>query len=177
MLGRTGRSVWMLGAVAAVVSGCASTPARVATVPDAPPVEASAPQLQSSHQLNPPRASGGATGSACTAGPPVNPPPVPRTFAERPPEPAAIDTFLAPATADPPPPGPETAQAVVDDLGTRDFDIPIPLNEKVLSFVELFSGRMKGYLEEGLGRGSRYLPMVRSIFEEEGCRSTYRTCR
>ena len=99
---------------------------------------------------------------------PVDPLPVPRTFEERPPEAAAIDTFLAPATADPPPPSPETAQAVVDDLGTRDFDIPIPLNEKVLSFVELFSGRLKGYLEEGLGRGSRYLPMVRSIFEAEG---------
>ena len=92
----------------------------------------------------------------------------PRTFAERPPEAAAIDTFLAPTTADPPPPSPETAQAVVDDLGTRDFDIAIPLNDKVLAFVELFSGRLKGYLEEGLGRGSRYLPMVQSIFEAEG---------
>ena len=34
--------------------------------------------------------------------------------------------------------------------------------------MELFSGRLKGYLEEGLGRGSRYLPMVRSIFQAEG---------
>ena len=35
-------------------------------------------------------------------------------------------------------------------------------------FVELFSGRLKGYLEEGLSRGARYLPMVRAIFEAEG---------
>ncbi len=94
--------------------------------------------------------------------------PLSTTFAERAPEAAAIDTFLAPTTADLPPPSPETAQAVVDDLGTRDFDIPIPLNDRVLAFVELFSGRLKGYLEEGLGRGSRYLPMVQAIFEAEG---------
>ena len=170
MLGRTGRSVWMLGAVAAVVSGCASTPARVATVPDAPPVEAAAPApvIEPVEPAPVPAPADVRQDAPAPQVRPVDPPPVPRTFAERPPEPAAIDTFLAPATADPPPPSPETAQAVVDDLGTRDFDIPIPLNEKVLSFVELFSGRMKGYLEEGLGRGSRYLPMVRSIFEEEG---------
>jgi membrane-bound lytic murein transglycosylase D len=105
------------------------------------------------------------------AGPAITPPPpaLSLLFAERPSEAAAIDTFLATAaSADPLLPSPETAKAVVDDLATRDFDIDIPQNEKVLAFVELFSGRLKGYLEEGLSRGARYLPMVRSIFEAEG---------
>jgi len=44
----------------------------------------------------------------------------------------------------------------------------IPLNDRVLAFVELFSGRLKGYIEDGLNRGGRYLPMVQDIFEAEG---------
>ena len=168
MLARTGRSVCMLGAVAAVVSSCASAPAREVRVPQPPPAVALGARsarrpidrvpapVETQVEILAPQAR------------PVEPPPVSTTFAERPPEAAAIDTFLAPTTADLPPPSAETAQAVVDDLGTRDFDIPIPLNDKVLAFVELFSGRLKGYLEEGLGRGSRYLPMVQAIFEAEG---------
>ena len=52
---------------------------------------------------------------------------------------------------------------------TRSIPIcAIPLNDRVLAYVELFSGRLKGYLEDGLNRGGRYLPMVRDIFEAEG---------
>ncbi len=47
-------------------------------------------------------------------------------------------------------------------------DIDIPLNERVLSFVELFTGRLKGYLEDGLSRGARYLPMIQDVFRAEG---------
>jgi membrane-bound lytic murein transglycosylase D len=168
MLARTGRTVWTLGAVAALLSGCASRPARVATAPEPPPIEAPAPQpiapepaptpvpVETRAEVAPPARQVEPSLSSTN------------TFAERPAEAAAIDTFLAPATADPPPPSPETAKAVVDDLGTRDYDIPIPLNDKVLAFVELFSGRLKNYLEEGLSRGARYLPMVQSIFQAEG---------
>ena len=39
---------------------------------------------------------------------------------------------------------------------------------RVLSYVELFSGRLKGYLEEGLSRGARYLPMMQEVFRAEG---------
>ena len=169
MLARTGYSVCMLGAVAAVLSSCASAPKRVASAPLPPPIVAPAPEVQAPTPIevapSEPRAES-------PAAPQVRPVDHPQagstTFAERPPEAAIIDTFLAPTTEDLPPPRPEIAKAVVDDLGTRDFDIAIPLNEKVLAFVELFSGRLKGYLEEGLSRGSRYLPMVQSIFEAEG---------
>jgi membrane-bound lytic murein transglycosylase D len=85
-------------------------------------------------------------------------------FAEQRSEPAAIDTLLdapepAGATA-------ETARTVESDL--TKYDVAIPLNSRVLSYVELFSGRLKNYLEEGLSRGARYLPMIQEVFRAEG---------
>ena len=38
----------------------------------------------------------------------------------------------------------------------------------MLSYVELFTGRLKGYLEEGLSRGAHYLPMIQDVFRAEG---------
>jgi membrane-bound lytic murein transglycosylase D len=170
MLARISRSVCMLGVMATVWSSCASSPKRVASVPQPPPVVGSAPEVHAPTSVEsppPPVEARAETLDSPQAGP-AEPPSLTTTFAERPPEAAAIDTFLAPTTEDLPPPSPETAKAVGDDLGNRDFDIEIPLNEKVLTFVELFSGRLKGYLEDGLSRGSRYLPMVQAIFEAEG---------
>ena len=46
--------------------------------------------------------------------------------------------------------------------------IEIPLNARVLSFVDLFTGRLKGYLEDGLNRGAQYLPMIQDVFRTEG---------
>jgi len=87
-------------------------------------------------------------------------------FAEQRSEPAAIDTLLdapepAGATA-------ETARTVETSLESTKYDIDIPLNSRVLSYVELFSGRLKGYLEDGLSRGARYLPMIQEVFRAEG---------
>ncbi len=47
-------------------------------------------------------------------------------------------------------------------------DIPIPLNERVLAYVELFQGRLRDFLEEGLKRGAKYLPMIQDVFRAEG---------
>ena len=38
----------------------------------------------------------------------------------------------------------------------------------MLSYVELFTGRLKGYLEDGLSRGARFLPMIQDVFRAEG---------
>ncbi|HZI80395.1 MAG TPA: transglycosylase SLT domain-containing protein [Vicinamibacterales bacterium] len=85
-------------------------------------------------------------------------------FAEQRSEPAAIDALLdAPEPAGP---TAETARTVEND--STKYDIDVPHNARVLSYVELFSGRMKGYLEEGLNRGARYLPMVQEVFRAEG---------
>ena len=87
-------------------------------------------------------------------------------FAEKKSEPASIDELLAISTFEQPAATAETRQAVADDRAAHDIDIP--LNPKVLSYVQLFTGRLRGYLEEGLGRGARYLPMIQDIFRAEG---------
>jgi len=89
-------------------------------------------------------------------------------FAEKAPEPASIDELLTIATFERPTATPETKQAVADDLEKVVHDIEIPQNSRVLSYVELFSGRLKGYLEDGLSRGARYLPMIQDVFRAEG---------
>lgn len=48
------------------------------------------------------------------------------------------------------------------------YDFPIDLNDKVLTWVSLFSTTKKGFMENALGRASMYLPMVRQVFAEEG---------
>ena len=87
-------------------------------------------------------------------------------FAEQRSEPAAIDALLD--TPDTTVATPETARRAESDLESTEYDIPIPLNDRVLSYVELFSGRLKGYLQDGLSRGARYLPMVQEVFRAEG---------
>jgi membrane-bound lytic murein transglycosylase D len=42
------------------------------------------------------------------------------------------------------------------------------LNSKVLSYVELFQGNLRSFMEEGLERGSQYLPMIQDVFKSEG---------
>jgi membrane-bound lytic murein transglycosylase D len=89
-------------------------------------------------------------------------------FAETASEPAAIDELLAIETFDGTAPKPATALAVLADLGARSHDIPIPTNDRVLRYVELFQGRLRDFLTEGLSRGVQYLPMIQDIFRAEG---------
>jgi len=83
-------------------------------------------------------------------------------------ESATIDELLAISTFETPVATPETTKAVTADLESSDHDVDIPLNAKVLSFVQLFSGRLKTFLEEGLSRSVQYLPMIQSVFRAEG---------
>jgi membrane-bound lytic murein transglycosylase D len=89
-------------------------------------------------------------------------------FAEQHYEAATIDQILAVSTFEIPAPSAETTQTVTADLQAIVHDIDIPLNAKVLSFVQLFTGRLKSFLEEGLSRGMQYLPMIQDIFRAEG---------
>jgi peptidoglycan lytic transglycosylase D len=90
-------------------------------------------------------------------------------FAEKASEPASIDDLLAISTFEPPPAATkETEQTVAQDLKDVVHDIDIPLNPRVLSYVQLFTGRLKGYLEEGLSRGAPFLPMIQEVFRAEG---------
>ena len=87
-------------------------------------------------------------------------------FSETKSEPAAIDSLLAIETFESTPPKAATAAAVETDPTTH--DIPIPTNDRVLRYVELFQGRLREFLTEGLSRGVQYLPMIQATFRAEG---------
>jgi membrane-bound lytic murein transglycosylase D len=89
-------------------------------------------------------------------------------FTERATEPASIDQLLAISTFDATPPTPATVENVQLDLQETSHDLPIPLNDRVLRYVELFQNRLREFLTEGLQRGAQYLPMIQSVFRAEG---------
>jgi membrane-bound lytic murein transglycosylase D len=89
-------------------------------------------------------------------------------FTEKKYEPATIDELLTISTSEQPPATKETKDVVSQDLQATTHDIEIPQNGKVLQFVQLFSGRLKSYLEDGMSRGARYLPMIQDVFRAEG---------
>ena len=89
-------------------------------------------------------------------------------FSETKSEPAAIDSLLAIETSESTTPKPATAEAVQADLEATTHDIPIPTNDRVLRYVELFQGRLREFLTEGLSRGVQYLPMIQATFRAEG---------
>ena len=89
-------------------------------------------------------------------------------FSETKSEPAAIDALLAIETFEAAAPRAATAEAVQADLELTTHDIPIPTNDRVLRYVELFQGRLREFLTEGLSRGAQYLPMIQATFRAEG---------
>jgi membrane-bound lytic murein transglycosylase D len=89
-------------------------------------------------------------------------------FSETKSEPAAIDALLAIETFESSKPRTATAEAVEADLQATAHDIPIPTNDRVLRYVELFQGRLREFLTEGLSRGAQYLPMIQATFRAEG---------
>src|SRR5688572_4030917 len=89
-------------------------------------------------------------------------------FSETKSEPAAIDSLLAIETFESSTPKAITAETVQADLEATTHDIPIPTNDRVLRYVELFQGRLREFLTEGLSRGVQYLPMIQATFRAEG---------
>jgi membrane-bound lytic murein transglycosylase D len=89
-------------------------------------------------------------------------------FAEKKDEPASIDEILKIATFPKPEADVATEEMVKADLAATAHDIPIPQNSRVLSYVELFQGRLRDYIHESLTRGTKYLPMIQSVFRAEG---------
>jgi len=89
-------------------------------------------------------------------------------FVEKKTEPASIDKLLAISTFDPPAATTATETNVASDLSQTSHDVDIPLNRKVLSYIELFQGNLRDFISEGLQRGVRYLPMIQEEFREQG---------
>lgn len=61
----------------------------------------------------------------------------------------------------------ESAKVQAAEQGAT-YDFPIDLNDKVLTWVRLFTTERRGYMERTLARGAAYFPMIRQVFAEEG---------
>ena len=83
---------------------------------------------------------------------------------EQPPRDAILDitTYLTPEEAE------KEREKVQSAAGAMQYNIPVVLNDKVLTFIEAFQTRMRGPFEGGLRRSGLYLGMIKRIFEEEG---------
>ena len=90
-------------------------------------------------------------------------------FAEKPAEPASIDELLELSdTFDEPAPTPAMAAAVETDLAQTSHDIPIPLESARARLCGAVPGPAPSFIQDGLERGSQYLPMIQSVFRAEG---------
>ncbi len=89
-------------------------------------------------------------------------------FAEQPTVPASLDELLDLSTFDFPAPPASLREAVESDLRSTAHDVPIPLNPKVLSYIDLFQGRLRDWFQASLHRAAPYLPMIQARLREEG---------
>jgi len=89
-------------------------------------------------------------------------------FVEQPQEPASLDQLLALSTFDLPAPKPELKDTVELDLRANAHDVPIPLNSRVLAYIELFQGRLRDWFQAALQRGQTYMPMIQTALRAEG---------
>jgi membrane-bound lytic murein transglycosylase D len=89
-------------------------------------------------------------------------------FTEKKYDTASLDELLTLSTFefDEPPPG--LQEAVESDVRSRLYDVPITLNSRVLAYIDLFQGRLRDWIQDGLRRGTKYLPMIQSVFRAEG---------
>jgi membrane-bound lytic murein transglycosylase D len=54
------------------------------------------------------------------------------------------------------------------DVPEATYDIPVEINARVLSIIEMFQTEKREWFQEALERGSPYLPLFRQILAEEG---------
>jgi membrane-bound lytic murein transglycosylase D len=89
-------------------------------------------------------------------------------FAERPTVPASLDELLAIETFGLPAPPAALREAVESDLRSTAHDIPIPLNPRVLAYVDLFQGRLRDWFQAALQRSEPHLSMIQGALRSEG---------
>ena len=82
-------------------------------------------------------------------------------------EPAAIDGVGSLPVSDAPASAATMAQAVAA-VESETLDLPVELNDAVLSCIGLYEGRLRDWFQEALSRGQKYLPGIRRVFAEEG---------
>lgn len=87
-------------------------------------------------------------------------------FTERPLEPALIDELKTINTF--PTPDQATKTEVEEELKTATYDVPVEVNDTVLSFIRIFQNSRRKEFAGGLIRSGRYLGLMKQIFREEG---------
>jgi membrane-bound lytic murein transglycosylase D len=87
-------------------------------------------------------------------------------FTERPLEPALIDDLKNISTF--PTPDQETKAEVEQELKSISYDLPVEVNDTVLSFIRIFQNARRKEFVGGLVRSGRYLDLMKQIFREEG---------
>ena len=87
-------------------------------------------------------------------------------FTERPLEPALIDELKNISTF--PTPDQETKAEVEQELKSISYDLPVEVNDTVLSFIRIFQNARRKEFVGGLVRSGRYLDLMKQIFREEG---------
>jgi membrane-bound lytic murein transglycosylase D len=87
-------------------------------------------------------------------------------FTERPLEPALIDELKNINTF--PTPDQETKAEVEQELKSISYDLPVEVNDTVLSFIRIFQNARRKEFLGGLVRSGRYLELMKQIFREEG---------
>jgi len=88
-------------------------------------------------------------------------------FTETKPERAAIDDVgdLPVGTGTP---SDDARQLAAAALALESNDVPIQLNDEVLSCIDLYQGPLREWFTSALARGGRYLPRIREVFASEG---------
>jgi peptidoglycan lytic transglycosylase D len=87
-------------------------------------------------------------------------------FTEHPVEPAMVDELKNIDTF--PAPDQETKHDVEQELKSVQYDIPVEVNDSVLSFIRIFQNSRRKEFVGGLVRSGMYLPLMKQIFREEG---------
>lgn len=62
----------------------------------------------------------------------------------------------------------EARQSNAAVLGSEEIDLPIEMNDQVVSAINLYSGRFKTWFARALSRGLPHLPRIREILAEAG---------
>ena len=88
-------------------------------------------------------------------------------FTEAGTEPASIDAVADLPVGDSPASPGAMARAVAA-VEAESLDLPIELNEAVLSCLDLYQGRLRDWFETALSRGQKHLPHIREVFAQEG---------
>ncbi len=73
-----------------------------------------------------------------------------------------ISAYLSPEEAE------REQEKVRQRSATVVFDVPVEINDRVVAFIDAFSGPRKRLFEPGMVRSGKYVAMARSIFREEG---------